>query len=177
MNLQSLWDHLEFQVGLSYHPWVVLHLYRPKQNPEGWVNQDWTYPSWVSNKNLHLLPTFPNTCKRNFDNNKLLRIYSDPSGKLNFAGKAIIHADGVNFSNGNSFAIKMDDLILQEELGKGQYGTVQKVKHRVTNVTMAMKVIHDCFNQEKRSFFFKGNSIRIRWNKITSNINGVRYLA
>lgn len=35
----------------------------------------------------------------------------------------------------------MDDLILQEELGKGQYGTVQKVKHRVTNVTMAMKEI------------------------------------
>lgn len=66
--------------------------------------------------------------------------FRDPSGKLNFAGKAIIHADGVDFSNGNSFTIKMDDLILQEELGKGQYGTVQKVKHRVTNVTMAMKV-------------------------------------
>ncbi|CAO3649191.1 unnamed protein product [Mucor fragilis] len=61
--------------------------------------------------------------------------YVDPSGK------AIIHADGVDFSNGNSFTIKMDDLILQEELGKGQYGTVQKVKHRVTNVTMAMKEI------------------------------------
>lgn len=60
---------------------------------------------------------------------------------MNFSGKAIIHADGVDFSNGNSFAIKMDDLILQEELGKGQYGTVQKVKHRVTNVTMAMKVL------------------------------------
>ncbi|KAI8882170.1 kinase-like protein [Backusella circina FSU 941] len=67
--------------------------------------------------------------------------YVDPSGKLNFSGKAIIHADGVDFSNGNSFNIKMDDLILQEELGKGQYGTVQKVKHRVTNVTMAMKEI------------------------------------
>ncbi|KAF1799737.1 kinase-like domain-containing protein [Mucor lusitanicus] len=67
--------------------------------------------------------------------------YVDPSGKLNFSGKAIIHADGVDFSNGNSFTIKMDDLILQEELGKGQYGTVQKVKHRVTNVTMAMKEI------------------------------------
>ncbi|KAI9481713.1 MAG: kinase-like domain-containing protein [Benjaminiella poitrasii] len=67
--------------------------------------------------------------------------YVDPSGKLNFAGKAIIHSDGVDFSNGSSFAIKMDDLILQEELGKGQYGTVQKVKHRVTNVTMAMKEI------------------------------------
>lgn len=69
-----------------------------------------------------------------------LLLNRDPSGKLNFSGKAIIHADGVDFSNGNSFAIKMDDLILQEELGKGQYGTVQKVKHRVTNVTMAMKV-------------------------------------
>lgn len=56
-----------------------------------------------------------------------LSIIRDPSGKLNFAGKAIIHADGVDFSNGNSFAIKMADLELQEELGKGQYGTVQKV--------------------------------------------------
>jgi hypothetical protein len=53
---------------------------------------------------------------------------SDPSGKLNFAGKAIIHADGVDFSNGNSFKIKMDELELKEELGKGQYGTVQKVR-------------------------------------------------
>ncbi|KAI9015665.1 kinase-like domain-containing protein [Phycomyces nitens] len=67
--------------------------------------------------------------------------YVDPSGKLNFAGKAIIHADGVDFSNGSSFTIKMDDLKLQEELGKGQYGTVQKVSHQVTNVVMAMKEI------------------------------------
>lgn len=70
----------------------------------------------------------------------LLTLFSDPSGKLNFAGKAIIHADGVDFSNGSSFTIKMDDLVLQEELGKGQYGTVQKAYHRVTNVVMAMKV-------------------------------------
>jgi mitogen-activated protein kinase kinase len=35
----------------------------------------------------------------------------------------------------------MDDLLLQEELGKGQYGTVKKVAHQVTNVVMAMKVI------------------------------------
>lgn len=78
--------------------------------------------------------------KENFLTHVSFYTHSDPSGKLNFAGKAIIHADGVDFSNGNSFTIKMDDLILQEELGKGQYGTVQKVKHRVTNVTMAMKV-------------------------------------
>lgn len=63
---------------------------------------------------------------------------SDPSGKLNFAGKAIIHADGVDFTNGNSFTIKMDDLKLLEELGKGQYGTVQKVSHSVCHIAMAV---------------------------------------
>lgn len=91
---------------------------------------------------------------------------SDPSGKLNFSGKAIIHADGVDFSNGNSFTIKMDDLILQEELGKGQYGTVQKVKHRVTNVTMAMKVCFHCLlqlaNQCIHMCIGIGNPLRIR---------------
>ncbi|KAG0228862.1 hypothetical protein BGW41_003257 [Actinomortierella wolfii] len=65
--------------------------------------------------------------------------FVDPSGKLNFNGKAILHADGVDFSNGNSFKINMDELQLLEELGKGQYGTVQKVFHKPTNVTMAMK--------------------------------------
>ena len=67
-------------------------------------------------------------------------LLSDPSGKLNFSGKAIIHAEGVDFSNGNSFKIKMNEFELKEELGKGQYGTVQKVFHKPTNVTMAMKV-------------------------------------
>ncbi|KAF9954267.1 MAP kinase kinase Wis1 [Mortierella alpina] len=65
--------------------------------------------------------------------------FVDPSGKLNFNGKAILHADGVDFSNGNSFKINMEELKLLEELGKGQYGTVQKVYHKPTNVTMAMK--------------------------------------
>jgi len=69
-----------------------------------------------------------------------LLTFSDPSGKLNFNGKAILHADGVDFSNGNSFKINMEELKLLEELGKGQYGTVQKVYHKPTNVTMAMKV-------------------------------------
>ncbi|KAG0178790.1 MAP kinase kinase Wis1 [Apophysomyces sp. BC1034] len=35
----------------------------------------------------------------------------------------------------------MTDLKLQEELGKGQYGTVQKVHHQITGVVMAMKEI------------------------------------
>ncbi|KAG6335318.1 hypothetical protein ID866_3781 [Astraeus odoratus] len=65
----------------------------------------------------------------------------DPSGRLNFAGKAVLHAAGVDFSNGSSFAINMDQLHLQQELGRGNYGTVKKVLHKPTNVEMAMKEI------------------------------------
>ncbi|KAG1746215.1 kinase-like protein [Suillus lakei] len=65
----------------------------------------------------------------------------DPSGRLNFAGKAVLHASGVDFSNGSSFAINMEQLVLEQELGRGNYGTVKKVLHRPTNVEMAMKEI------------------------------------
>ncbi|KAJ7072189.1 kinase-like protein [Mycena amicta] len=65
----------------------------------------------------------------------------DLSGALNFSGKAVLHADGVDFSNGASFQINMTQLQLDEELGKGNYGTVKKVLHRPTNVFMAMKEI------------------------------------
>jgi len=34
----------------------------------------------------------------------------------------------------------MDQLQLDEELGRGNYGTVKKVLHKPTNVAMAMKV-------------------------------------
>ena len=65
----------------------------------------------------------------------------DPSGALNFNGKAILHSSGVNFENGSSFAINRDQLQLDdEELGRGNYGTVKKVLHKPTNVAMAMKV-------------------------------------
>jgi mitogen-activated protein kinase kinase len=67
-------------------------------------------------------------------------LHSDPSGRLNFGNKAVLHATGVDFSNGSSFAINMGELQLMEELGKGNYGTVQKVYHKRTKVTMAMKV-------------------------------------
>jgi mitogen-activated protein kinase kinase len=68
------------------------------------------------------------------------RIVSDPSGALNFNGKAIVHSSGVDFSNGASFLINMDQLDLGEELGNGAYGTVKRVLHKPTNVVMAMKV-------------------------------------
>ena len=72
---------------------------------------------------------------------------SDPSGALNFNGKAVLHAQGVDFSNGSSFAINMDQLQLDEELGKGNYGTVKKVFHKPTKVAMAMKVRTTCPDQ------------------------------
>jgi len=65
----------------------------------------------------------------------------DPSGVLNFSGKAVLHSSGVDFSNGPSFAINMDQLQLGEELGNGAYGTVKRVLHKPTNVAMAMKEI------------------------------------
>lgn len=64
----------------------------------------------------------------------------DPSGRLNFQSKAVLHADGVDFSNGQSYKINKDEMELQEELGKGNYGSVQKVYHKPTKVVMAMKV-------------------------------------
>ncbi|KAI0305463.1 kinase-like protein [Multifurca ochricompacta] len=65
----------------------------------------------------------------------------DPSGALNFSGKAVLHSSGVDFSNGPSFAINMNQLQLWEELGNGAYGTVKRVLHKPTNVAMAMKEI------------------------------------
>ncbi|KAJ9127021.1 hypothetical protein QFC24_001252 [Naganishia onofrii] len=56
----------------------------------------------------------------------------DPSGRLNFQSKAVLHADGVDFSNGQSYKINKDEMDLQEELGKGNYGSVQKVYHKPT---------------------------------------------
>ncbi|KAI9591913.1 kinase-like domain-containing protein [Syncephalis fuscata] len=65
--------------------------------------------------------------------------FVDPSGKLNFDGKAVLHAQGVDFSSGKSYKINMGELQLLDDLGAGQYGVVKKVLHRPTNVIMAMK--------------------------------------
>lgn len=65
----------------------------------------------------------------------------DTSGRLKFDGKAVLSASGVEFSSGTSFQINMDDLELLDELGKGAYGTVRKVRHTKTGVEMAMKEI------------------------------------
>lgn len=50
-------------------------------------------------------------------------------GYLTFKGKAIISDKGVDFSDGTVFRISLDEVEKLDELGKGNYGTVYKVRH------------------------------------------------
>lgn len=68
-------------------------------------------------------------------------IIDTSTGTLNFAGKASVHSKGIDFSTGNSYKISRDEMDDLGELGKGNYGTVHRVLHRPTGVTMAMKAI------------------------------------
>lgn len=63
------------------------------------------------------------------------------TGSLNFAGKASLHSQGIDFSSGSTFRISIDDMEPMGELGRGNYGTVTKVLHKPTNIIMAMKEI------------------------------------
>lgn len=65
----------------------------------------------------------------------------DPSGSLRFSKKAVLHSKGVDFEDGKSFSINMDEIEVVGELGRGNYGSVQKVYHRPMGVFMAMKEI------------------------------------
>ena len=51
------------------------------------------------------------------------------TGTLKFKGKANIHGKGIDFSSGTSFQISLDEVDTLDELGKGNYGTVYKVRH------------------------------------------------
>jgi mitogen-activated protein kinase kinase len=51
------------------------------------------------------------------------------SGTLHFKDQAVIHGGGIEFSSGQSFNISLDEVDRLEELGKGNYGTVYKVRH------------------------------------------------
>jgi len=63
----------------------------------------------------------------------LLDKYSDiidtKTGTIHFAGKAVLNSDGVQFEGGTSFNISLDEVDTLDELGKGNYGTVYKVRH------------------------------------------------
>ncbi|KAG9905303.1 kinase-like protein, partial [Aureobasidium melanogenum] len=51
------------------------------------------------------------------------------TGSLKFKGKAVLNSKGVQFSSGQSFQISLDEVDTLDELGKGNYGTVYKVRH------------------------------------------------
>lgn len=63
------------------------------------------------------------------------------TGSLKFAGKAVLHSKGVDFSSGSSFSISLDEVDIIEELGKGNYGTVYKVVHRKPIVSKIGEVV------------------------------------
>ncbi|WVQ95561.1 hypothetical protein IAU59_002658 [Kwoniella sp. CBS 9459] len=77
------------------------------------------------------------------DGNKFqdFKTIMDPNGSLRFSSKAVLHAKGVDFDDGDSMKINMDEIEVLGELGKGNYGSVHKVLHRPRNIEMAMKEI------------------------------------
>lgn len=44
------------------------------------------------------------------------------TGSLKFKGKAVLNSEGVQFANGMSFNISLDEVDTLDELGKGNYG-------------------------------------------------------
>lgn len=61
--------------------------------------------------------------------NKFSNIVDTKMGTLNFKNKAVIHGSGIDFDTGRSFSISLDEVDTIDELGKGNYGTVFKVRH------------------------------------------------
>ena len=70
---------------------------------------------------------------RGEDSGSLFKKYSEyvdtTSGTLKFKGKATITGKGIEFSSGTSFNISLDEVDNLDELGKGNYGTVYRVRH------------------------------------------------
>ncbi|KAK7734716.1 MAP kinase kinase Wis1 [Cytospora paraplurivora] len=50
-------------------------------------------------------------------------------GWITFDGSATITRTGVNFASGATFSISLDEIDILDELGKGNYGTVYRVRH------------------------------------------------
>jgi mitogen-activated protein kinase kinase len=61
--------------------------------------------------------------------NKFSDFVDTKNGTLKFKGKAVIHGQGIDFTSGSNFSISLDEVDTLEELGKGNYGTVYKVRH------------------------------------------------
>lgn len=51
------------------------------------------------------------------------------TGALKFKNKATVDSKGIRFASGKEFQISLDEVDTLDELGKGNYGTVYKVRH------------------------------------------------
>ncbi|KAK5134469.1 hypothetical protein LTR08_006386 [Meristemomyces frigidus] len=51
------------------------------------------------------------------------------NGAITFKGKAKVTGQGVEFASGKTFNISLDEVDTLDEMGKGNYGTVFKVRH------------------------------------------------
>ncbi|KAK5555078.1 MAP kinase kinase Wis1 [Exophiala xenobiotica] len=60
---------------------------------------------------------------------KFSSIIDTKTGTLNFQNKAVIHGSGIDFAGGSTFSISLDEVDTMAELGRGNYGTVFKVRH------------------------------------------------
>ena len=56
-------------------------------------------------------------------------IVDTQKGTLNFKNKAVITGSGIEFEGGSTFNISLEEVDPIDELGKGNYGTVFKVRH------------------------------------------------
>ncbi|KAF2010952.1 kinase-like protein [Aaosphaeria arxii CBS 175.79] len=60
---------------------------------------------------------------------KYAEFLDQKTGSLRFKGKAVLNSEGVQFASGITFNISLDEVDTLDELGKGNYGTVYKVRH------------------------------------------------
>ena len=51
------------------------------------------------------------------------------NGAITFKGKATVTGEGIKFASGKTFNISLDEVDTLDEMGKGNYGTVFKVRH------------------------------------------------
>ena len=83
----------------------------------------------VHGKSDPTAPAGDDATKAQFALDKYSEFIDKETGSLRFKGKAILNSKGVQFASGKSFSISLDEVDTIDELGKGNYGTVYKVRH------------------------------------------------
>lgn len=71
----------------------------------------------------------PNTSQLKSKMDQYKNYIDSQNGWITFEGAATITRTGVNFAGGATFSISLDEIDIMDELGKGNYGTVYKVRH------------------------------------------------